>query len=320
MNEAKYSQFEDRANQRKPSRLRWLFPFLLISFHFLIAAILLLMRATGVLQIPQSLFPLLTVGGVMSCISFAELFLIRALRLMNLTVGQQNGLTLVTVLPVIAGMLALLPAEALTMTGALSIGLVYFLGYAGILELINREVSNNRATENHFIEKDKATDLVTAFNHNPVSEQKPIVAEEDLATESPDMIDENNEALFEALLDQKDSNQPPLEINERDENRSQWMNRTMGTEGVEVVEGGTRVQFSRNQKVSIVHIGLSPPMEGNISVSCSFAIGMPVRFRVLETRGYGISVEVKRTDELDSEFNTYLHYQISNQQINEEAA
>ncbi|WP_298858982.1 hypothetical protein [uncultured Gimesia sp.] len=320
MNEAKYSQFKDQANQRKPSRLRWFFPFLLISFHFLIVALLLLMRATGLIQISQSLFPLLTVGGVMSCISFAVLLLIRALRLMNLTVGQQNGLTLVTVLPVIAGMLALLPAEELTVAGALSFGLVYFLGFAGVLELINREVSKNRAIEIHIFEKDKGTDLVSLFNHHPVSEQNPIAAEEDIDSESSDMIDENNEALFEALLDQKDSNQQTLDINEREENRSQWMNRTMESEGVEVVEGGTLVQFSRNQKVSIVHIGLSPPMDGNIYVSCSFETGMPVRFRVLETRGYGISVEVKRTGELDSEFNTYLHYQISNQQINEEAA
>ena len=320
MNKAKHSQFKDRSYLGKPSRLRWFFPFLLIGFHILIAAILLLMRATGVFQIPQSILPLVTVGGLLSCFSFGILLLIRALRLLNLTVGQQNCLTLVTVLPVVAGMLALLPVAELTMTSVLPLSMVYFLGFASVLELINREGFKTRAAEIHSFEKQKETEFLTPEEGKQVSEQNSVMVEEELTAETPDMIDENNEALFEALLSQEDSTLETIEIDECRENRSQWLNRTTGPEGVEVVEGGTLVQFSSNQKVSIVHIGLFPPLEGKISVACDFETGMPVRFRVLETRGYGISVEVKRTQELNTESDTYLHYRITNQQFNEEVA
>jgi hypothetical protein len=326
MNEAKNSQFNDQSSLGNPSRLRWLFPLSLIALNISIAALLLLMRATAIFQIPQSFFPLLTIGGLLSCFSFGILLLIRALRLMNMTVAQQNGLTLVTVLPVVAGMLALLPFVELAMVGVLPLCLVYFLGFAAVLELINRAGFKNRAGEIHSCENENENenenevDLLAQAESQQVLDDSPVFFDEELTAESLDMIDEKNEALFEALLGQDDSTRELIEVDESEENRSQWMNRTTDPEGVDLVEGGALVQFSRNQKVSIVHIGLFPPLKGKLSVACDFESGMPVRYRVLETRGYGISVEVKRTQELDAEFDTYLHYRVTNQPFNEEVA
>ncbi|MFK7779497.1 MAG: hypothetical protein QM501_15445 [Gimesia sp.] len=326
MNETKYSQFKDRSNVGKPSPVRWLIPLLLISFNILFSALLLVMRATGVLQDPQSYLPLLTIGGLLSCVSFGALLLIRAFRLMDLSVGQQNGLTLVAVLPVVFGMLALLPMAAVTMPGVIFLSMAYFLGFAGVFELINRERLQSHTTEmlssKTQIEPNLPTqeEFTQVVEESPDEVQNPIVVEDELFAETPDIIEENNEALLEALLGQEDSFQEPIESDEGEEYRSQWMNRTADSNGVEQVEGGALVQFSKNQKVSIVHIGLFPPFVGKMSVVCEFESDMPVRFRILEMRGYGISVEVKRAQELDTEFNTYLHYRISDQQFNEDVA
>lgn len=326
MNETKYSQFKDRSNLGKPSRLRWLFPFLLISFNILISASLLLLRSTGIFPNPQSFWPLVTLGGLLSCFSSGALLLIRALRLMNLTVGQQNCLTLVIVIPVVAGMLALVPLAAFSLTGAIFLSLAYFMGFAGVMELINRERNQYRATEFPGDDTQTKTDFPTSKKMNPVAERSPDEVqklddiENEVTAATPDKSEENNEALFEALLGQKASTQKMVENDSGEESRSQWMNRTTDSEGVETVEGGTLVRFSANQKVSIVHIGLFPPLEGKISVSCDFESGTPVRFRLLEVRGYGVSVEVKRTRELEMEFETNLKYTISDHQFNEDVA
>ena len=96
------------------------------------------------------------------------------------------------------------------------------------------------------------------------------------------------------------------------------MNRSQDPDGFEVIEGGTLVQFEKHQKVSVVHIGLFPPVEGELHVVCAFEFGTAVRARILETRGYGISVEVKRTYDLEHAFETEMNYQISNQALNRE--
>ena len=270
MDETKYSQFNDRSNMGKPSRLRWLFPFLLISFNILISVSIVLMRSTRIFQNPQSFWPLLTVGGLLSCISFGALLLIRALRLMHLTAGQQNGLTLVSVLPIVAGMLALLPMAALSLTGVAFLSLVYFLGFAGVLELINRERYKYRAAETLSRKTQTETDLPTAVESKRVAELAPNAVRNldeiggEVIAKTPGIVEENNEALFEALLGREDSTQEIIESDAGEESRSQWMNRTTNAEGVEMVEGATLLQFSKNQKVSIVHIGLFPPLGKNV--------------------------------------------------------
>jgi len=311
----------ERSNQGKSSRLRWLFPFLFISINTLIAGMLLLMRGTGVFQVQQSLLPLVTIGGLLACSSTGTLLLIRYLRLMSLSGGQKSLLTLTLVLPVLAGMFAMLPAGGLTVTGGLSLGLVYFLAFAGVLELIHREGLKSPDSEMIPFQSQNHEAFCNPEDQRQVSGDQLAIPEETLAEAEPEVIiDENHEALFAALLGQGDSAQETEEIDESRENCSQWMNRATNPEGFEVIEGGRLIQFARNQKVSIVHIGLLPPLEGSLCVSCEFELGQPVRARVLETRGYGISVEVKRTHELESEFDTVLHYRITNQPFNEKAA
>ncbi len=323
MHETKHqrNQSGERSNQGKSSRLRWLFPFLCIGFNTLVTGTLLLMRGTGVFQIQQSLLPLLTIGGLLACSSSGTLILIRSLRLLNLTRGQQSLLCLALVLPVLIGMFALLPVEGLTLGGGLTLCLVYFLSFAGVLELIYREGSEISAEKMPvFHIRDEFAKRPAAADRLPVSGQNQADPGEEPAVDEPELIDENHEALFEALFGQGDS---ALEMEEADESRkgcSQWMNRVVRPEGFEVVEGGTLVQFARNQKVSIVHIGLFPPLSGSLSVSYDLELGQPVRARLLETRGYGVSVEVKRTQEIDSQFETTLHYQITSQPLTEEAA
>lgn len=312
MNQSQHDQFKDRSHMGKPSRLRWLFPFFLIGFHILIAALLLLMRATGMIQVVKNLFPLFVTGCLLSCFSLGILLLIRAMRLLDLTRRQQNFLTLVSVLPVVAGMLAFLPSSEITAIGGVSLGLVYFGGYAGILELINREGFKTHTTENCPFEDNE--EFEQTFDENQV------LVDEELVAETSELLEENNEALFEALLGQADSIRETIAIDEDRETRSQWMSRTSEPAGVEVIEGGTRVEFSRNQKVCIVHIGISPPLDGKISVACHFEGEIPVRFRVLETRAYGVSVEVKRTQSLETELETHLHYNVSADSLNHEVA
>lgn len=322
MKDTKHGQFKDRSHQGKSSRMRWLFPFFCLTFNSLIAGSLLLMRVTGVFQIQQSLLPLLTIGGLLSCCSIGTLLLIRALRLMNISGNQKHGFTLAIVLPVLAGMLAMLPVGGLTVTGGLILSLVYFLAFTVVLELIHREGAKYPDSELLPFKKQSDSDLVARENQNQiVSRQKQAdLPDEELAEEEPGIIEADNEALFKALLGQGESAQEIEEVDESRENCSQWMNRATDPEGFEVVEGGTLIQFAGNQKVSIVHIGLFPPLEGNLTVSCDFEFGTPIRARVLETRGYGVSVEVKRTQDLEAEFEADLRYRITNQPLQEEVA
>jgi hypothetical protein len=54
--------------------------FFLIGGNLVFASLLLLMRGTGPFQIQQSFLPLLTIGGLLSCVSTGTLLLIRLLR------------------------------------------------------------------------------------------------------------------------------------------------------------------------------------------------------------------------------------------------
>ena len=322
MKDTKHGQFKDRSHQGKSSHLRWLFPFFCLTFNSFIAGSLLVMRAMGVFQIQQSLLPLLTIGGLLSCCSVGTLLLIRALRLMSFSGNQKQGFTLAIVLPVLAGMLAMLPAGGLTVTGGLMLSLVYFLAFAGVLELIHREGAKYPAAELLPFKQQNDSDLLAHENQSQIVSRRrqTDIPEEELAEAEPGIIEADNEALFEALLGQGESAQETEEIDESRENCSQWMNRATDPEGFEVVEGGTLIQFAGNQKVSVVHIGLFPALEGNLTVSCDFEFGTPIRARVLETRGFGVSVEVKRTQDLEAEFEAELRYRITNQPFQEEVA
>ncbi|HAH44112.1 MAG TPA: hypothetical protein DCM07_04525 [Planctomycetaceae bacterium] len=69
-----------------------------------------------------------------------------------------------------------------------------------------------------------------------------------------------------------------------------------------------------------MHLSLYPPLKGKLSVNCEFDPGLSVRTRVLETRGYGISVEVKRASGLEQEFEAVMQYGVTNQRLNEDVA
>lgn len=307
------NQFKDRPVQGKPSWLRWLFPFFLIGGNLLFASFLLLMRGAGLIQIQQSFLPLLTIGGLLSCVSAGTLLVIRFFRLTNLSSGQKHCLTLALVLPVLAGMLAVLPLIGLNLTGILFFSLAYFLAFAGVLEVIDREGASWQKPEFLPFSKPEEDNLISQVPDLPDSDQA--VPESELQD-----TEENNEALFEALLGQANTAQVMPEAGESRENCSQWMNRSQDPDGYEVIEGGTLIEFAKHQKVSVVHIGLFPPVEGELQVVCAFEFGMAVRARVLERRGYGISVEVKRTYDLEHAFEIEMNYRITNQALNEDVA
>ena len=307
------NQFKDRPVQGKPSWLRWLFPFFLIGGNLLFASLLLLMRGAGLFQIQQSFLPLLTIGGLLSCVAAGILLVIRFLRLMNLSSGQKHGLTLALVLPVLAGMLAVLPQIGLNLTGILFFSLAYFLAFASVLEVIDRDEASRQEPEFLPFREVEPANLKSEIPDRSASNQ--VVPESELQD-----CEENNEALFEALLDQAETGQELSESEESRENCSQWMNRSQNPDGSELIEGGTLVEFAKHQKVSIVHIGLFPPVEGELQVVCAFEFGMELRTRVLETRGYGISVEVKRAYDLDHTFEAEMSYRITNQAFNEGVA
>lgn len=301
------NQSNNGTNQGKPSRLRWLFPFFLIGFNSVIAGVLLLLRMMGGFQIQQGYLPLITLVSLLSCISLGTLLFARKKKLLLLAKGHRNILTLALILPVFVGMLATLPAEGLQLIGGLILSTVYFVGFVAVLELLERE--HAKCLEAHIYD-----DVIQLR----VRRTEP-VAREVISNEEPETPEEDNEALFKALIQQGDCALETGE-NESKENYSQWMNRTTDPDGFEVIEGGALVQFSANQKMSIVHVGLVPPLDGDLDVRCETEDDTVVRTRVLETRGYGISVQVNRTHDLDSNFETYLYYRITNRTLREAVA
>lgn len=320
MEETKHSQVMDRSTRGTSSRLRWLFPFFTISINFLIASILLLMRAAGSFQVQQSFLPLVMLGGLLSCLSLGTLLLIRYNQLMDLSKSQKYCLTLALVLPILGGILAALPVGQWTPTGGLVLVVIYFLAFIGVLELVEREAAKLTAlpSECHYEGQQFSQSEGGTRSSKP---KQVLLVEEENREEPSELIEEGNEALLKALLEQPtDSAQEVIEFDEEQENRSQWMSRVTEPNGSEVVDGGALVQFAIDQNVSVVHIGLFPPLSGILSVSCDSEFGTTVRTRILETRGYGISVEVKRGHNLEEEFETYLYYRITNIELTEDVA
>lgn len=325
MEETKRSinQIKNRTIQGKSSHLRWLFPFFMIGVSFILASVLLLMRSTGIFQVQQSFLPLITLGGLLSCFSLATLLLIRSQRLMDLSQSQKYSLTLVLILPVLGGMFAALPDGQLTSVGGWGLITVYFLAFAGVHELIEREAAVLAASENFptELQHEEGQQFSQHDQERHISSPKQTVVAEETSAEPPELIDESNEALLKVLPElSTDSTHEVIEFDEEQENRSQWMSRMTEPNGSEVIEGGTLVQFARNQKVSVVHIGLFPALSGDLSISCDSEVGAAIRTRILEIRGYGISIEVKRGDNLEEEFETYLYYRICNAKLDEEVA
>lgn len=311
-----HNQLKDQPVQGKPSWLRWLFPFFMIGGNIVVALMLLLMRGVGVIQIQQTFIPLIAVGSLLSTNATGTLWLIRALRLMNLTSGQKQGLTLALVLPVLSGMLALLPESGLSLPGMLYFSLAYFLAFAGVLEVIDREAAQKDEAE---CDARADSPVFSDESDEDQASQENAVDPEVIAEDVGETV-ENNEDLFAAILSRDQEDEETITEGERDENCSQWMNRSRNAEGAEIIEGGTLVEFAVNQNVSVAHIGLFPPVAGELHVDCAIQPEMGVRSRVLEARAYGISVEVKRTIDLQHELTIEMNYRISNQAFNEEVA
>lgn len=313
------SQFNAGSIRGKPSRLRWLFPFFLIGLSTLIAGVFLLMRIVGLVQIQQGFLLLIFSVSLLSSIAFGTLLFARHQRLLLLSRNQQNWFTLALILPVFVGMLATLPLQGLTLSGGLIPCTLYFLAFILVLELLGRERSKYSETY-HIDEGHDEESEIVMNDDEELLKLRPMNSgcESVISEETPEIETENNEALFESLIEASDSFCEAED--ESKENYSQWMNRVADPDGFEVIEGGSLVQFSVNQKVHVVHIGLFPPLEGDLDVVCELENGAETRVRVLEIRGYGVSVEVNRASDLASKFETNLYYRITNRINREEVA
>ncbi|HAW31628.1 MAG TPA: hypothetical protein DCY03_26565 [Planctomycetaceae bacterium] len=301
---------ENEMTRGKLSLLRGLSPLFFAVVIIAGGGGLLLLRAVGSIQVQNSYLPVLTVGSLMSCLVAGTLLLLRQFRMLRLSGSQKSGLTLALILPVLAGMLAVLPEKGLNLMGILFFCLTYFMAFAGILEWLDREAVR-------FAEDDRRDCTQQTFSETVPVES---LADADPETSDHAEIDAGREKRFEALLAQSQSDVESLSDDQEHANCSQWMNRNSDEAGVEFIEGGVLVQFEPQQKTRVVHLGLYPPLKGKLSVNCEFDPGLSVRTRVLETRGYGISVEVKRSIDLESEFEAVMQYWVTNQTCNEDVA
>lgn len=299
------NQIRERSIQEKSPQRRWLLPFLLTGANLLTAICLVLLRASGLIQVQQSFLPLLSAGCLLSGSVAIVLLSIHLQRPVQQLDERKHLLTLALVVPVLAGMLSLHPVEGLSLAGIYFFSLTYFMAFAGVLEWLNREASRYQEAELLSFED---------LSSDGTEQQKTTGAETDSALD--------HEAIFAAILEQgqETTDQENTEA-EPEESFSQWMNRSMDQTGAEIIEGGSQVAFQKNQGLNVVHLSLNPPLEGTISVSCEVDSGLGFRTRVLESRAYGVSIEVKRVGELQTELECVLHYRITGQQIvNEDVA
>ncbi|WP_417378889.1 hypothetical protein [Gimesia sp.] len=302
---------ENQTTRGKRSLLRSLSPLFFTGVIVAGGAGLLLLRAVGFIQVEHSYLPVLAVGTLMSFLVAGNLLLLRQCRLLRLSSSHKSGLTLALVLPVLAGMLAVLPGNGLNLMGILFFCLTYFMAFAGVLEWLDREALE-------LADNDRLNDPEQEF-------ADPVPAESSSGTTEPETsdlgeIDEDREKRFEALLTETQSDADTVSDEEERSRCSQWMNRNSDEAGFECIEGGVLVQFEPEQKTRVVHLGLYPPLKGKLSVNCEFDPGVPVRTRVLETRGYGVSIEVKRAADLEQEFQAVMQYWVTNQTLNEDVA
>ncbi|QDT89773.1 hypothetical protein [Gimesia algae] len=304
-------RLENEMTRGKLSLLRGLSPLFFTGVIGAGGVGLLLLRAVALIQVEDSYLPVLTVGALMSSLVAGNLLLLRQFRLLRLSNSHKSGLTLALVLPVLSGMLAVLPENGLNLMGILFFCLTYFMAFAGVLEWLDREAAE-------LAENDRFNDPHQGLPAADSAESCSDAAESQISGLTE--IDADREKRFEALLTE---NQSDIETHSDDEEHShcsQWMNRNSDESGFECIEGGVLVQFEPQQKTRVVHLGLYPPLKGKLSVNCEFDPGLPVRTRILETRGYGVSVEVKRSADLEQEFQAVMQYWVTNQALNEDVA
>ncbi|WP_417387539.1 hypothetical protein [Gimesia sp.] len=302
---------ESESTRGKLSLMRGLSPLFFTGVIIAGGGGLLLLRAVGSIQVEDTYLPTLTVGSLMSCLVAGNLLLLRQFRMLKLTSSQKSGLTLALVLPVLASMLAVLPENGLNLIGILFFCLTYFMAFAGVLEWLDREAVE-RAEEEPFNSHEQE------FSETVPVESSSAAADFEASDHAE--IDADREQRFEALLAENQSDLESLSEDQEHAGCSQWMNRNADEAGFEFIEGGILVQFEPQQKTRVVHLGISPPLKGKLSVNCEFDSGLSVRTRVLETRGYGVSVEVKRSADLDQEFQAVMQYWVTNQSCNEDVA
>ncbi|MCA9007250.1 MAG: hypothetical protein KDA70_18410, partial [Planctomycetaceae bacterium] len=276
---------ESESTRGKLSLMRGLSPLFFTGVIIAGGGGLLLLRAVGSIQVEDTYLPTLTVGSLMSCLVAGNLLLLRQFRMLKLTSSQKSGLTLALVLPVLAAMLAVLPENGLNLIGILFFCLTYFMAFAGVLEWLDREAVE-RAEEEQINGREQELSETLSVESSSTA---------DPGTSDQAEIDADREKRFEALLAENQSDLESLSEDQEHAGCSQWMNRNSDEAGFEFIEGGILVQFEPQQKTRVVHLGISPPLKGKLSVNCEFDSGLSVRTRVLETRGYGVSVEVKRS-------------------------
>ncbi|HBL48121.1 MAG TPA: hypothetical protein DDZ90_32545, partial [Planctomycetaceae bacterium] len=119
-----------------------------------------------------------------------NLLLLRQFRLLQLSSSQKSGLTLALILPVLAGMLSVLPENGLNLMGILFFCLTYFMAFAGVLEWLDREAIGRA-------EADRSINAEQEYE-KPGAES----ASETVDSPSSDSIeiDADREKRFEALL------------------------------------------------------------------------------------------------------------------------
>lgn len=305
-----FYRLENEITRGKLSLMRGLSPLFFTGSIVAGGAGLLLLRAVGLIQVDNSYLPVVTVGSLLSCLVAGNLLFLRQFRLLQLSSSQKSGLTLALILPVLAGMLAVLPENGLNLMGILFFCLTYFMAFAGVLEWLDREAIGRA-------EADRSLDAEQEYE-KPGAEFAPDTV--DSPSSDSAEIDADREKRFEALLSENQSDSETLAEDEEHGDCTQWMNRNTDEAGFEFVEGGILVRFEPQQKTRVVHLSLYPPLKGKLSVNCEFDPGLSVRTRVLETRGYGISVEVKRASGLEQEFEAVMQYGVTNQLLNEDVA
>ncbi len=81
---------------------------------------------------------------------------------------------------------------------------------------------------------------------------------------------------------------------------SQWMTRSVTSEGRERIEGAVKVDFAPGQKQAMIHLPFCPPFFGRPEVECESLDESVVRFKVAAAYPYGARIEAKRTAEAET--------------------